>query len=512
MIDAVALVPAAGSLPEYCDVQGHALTSPPVDANDKGVQFEVKMPSAWNKKFLMHGNGGFGGNIQNAYSTIVTPDVDGNTFPSGYGLDRGYTIAATDTGHVGSSNIDATGFRNADGTQNVDRIINFAYRGVHITAVAAKSIMSAYYNQKPIHAYIMSESNGGRQGLIEAQRYPLDFDGVIAGAPAWKLVENIARFITMQQSQFPTYPPVNPVISIPLSAAVANETMKQCDAQDGIVDNIISDPLHCLFIPAIALPTFTSQQVATLNNIYSPVFVNGKFIVSRYLPGYESSTEHLAFGLGLGSPYAFGFNVPTIDYAFAIGTLQYMVYNDPNYILNDFDINTHLNDLFISPSGVNAKQMLDADNTNLSSFIKHGGKIIIIHGLADWTVPPGESIEYYLRTISDPNNSYSDYLRLYFVPGLFHFAIPGLTTGHDANAPTHIQALTTLENWVEKGVSPKALVASRINSSNNVDMTRLVCPYPLMAKLKPGLDASNPNITNSATNFSCIYYFGLSDN
>lgn len=502
-IDSASLVAPVGSVPEHCHVKGHILTSQPVSPSDNGILFEVKMPTDSNNKFLMHGNGGFAGKIANAYTKIATPDIDGNTFPNGYGLDRGYTIAATDTGHVGTSNIDPTGFRNPDGTQNVDRIINYGYKSVHLTAVTTKNLMKSYYGKKPKYSYMMSLSNGGRQGLVEASRYPSDFDGVIAGAPAWNVTDIAAKFISDQQAQYPVYPPITPVISPAVAASISASTMSKCDAADGIVDNIISDPINCNFNPAADVPGLTAQQLNTLIAMYGPVVVNNKKIMDGYLPGYESASDTIPYEFGFGAPNTFGLNIPSINYAFGIGTLRYFSYNDPSYILNNFNLQTNLQDLSISPGGINAREILHAD-TNLNKFVSKGGKIIVMHGLADWVIPAPNSIKYYKSVDRDRDNKrdIDRFLRLYLVPGLFHFNSFG--SGHDPNAPTHMKVLEALENWVENGKAPQELIASRINASNQVDMTRPICPYPQIAKLKKGLDATNQAITNNASNFICI--------
>lgn len=502
-IDSASLVAPLGSVPEHCHVKGHILTSQPVSPTDNGILFEVKMPTVSNNKFLMHGNGGFAGRISNAYTKIATPDVDGDTFPNGYGLDRGYTIAATDTGHVGTSNIDATGFLNPDGSQNVDRIINYGYKSVHLTVVTTKNLMKAYYGKKPKYSYIMSLSNGGRQGLVSVNRYPSDFDGVIAGAPAWNLVDILAKLISDQQAQYPAYPPLTPVISPAVAANISAAAMLKCDAADGVVDNIISDPLTCNFDPVVDVPGLTAQQLNTLTTMYNPLIVNNKKIIDGFLPGYETGSDNLPYEFGFGSPNTFGLNIPTINYAFAIGTLRYLTYVDPSYILNNFNLQTNLQDLYISPSGVNLKQISHAD-TDVNKFVSKGGKIIVVHGLADWIIPAPNSIKYYKAVDKNRDNKkeIDSFLRLYLVPGLFHFNAFG--TGHDPNAPTHMKVLEALENWVEKGKAPKELIASRINASNQVDMTRPICPYPQIAKLKNGLDATDPAITNNASNFKCV--------
>lgn len=513
-INAVALVPTSGSLPQYCDVQGNILTTPPVVVGDEEIQFEVKMPTVWNNKFLMHGNGGNGGSISFATAAIFSPGVDGDTFPHGFGLTQGYTIAATDTGHFGSSTIDFSGYQNPDGSQNVDKIINYGYRSVHLVAITSKNIMNAYYQQYPVHSYFMGTSNGGREGLMEAQRYPLDFDGILAGAPVWNITGILARFITDQQAQYPLNAS-NIVITPDKLAIIASAVMQKCDPEDGITDGIISDPIGCNFNPLKDLPIcpantnnsncVTLQQATVYNTIHTPVFAPYVFD-EGYLPGYENSSEALfsLYGLPNILPNLLG-SSPDINYALADGYLQYEVYNNRSFDLHNFNLQTNSKDLVLTPSGVNLGQILNADNPVLNTFFKHGGKLIMVHGLADSIIPTESSIQYFLEAFLF-NGFYQtqNSLRLYLMPGVFHSNIASL--GFDPAVPAQTDYLGALDNWVANGIAPSSLIATGYNSSGVADITRPICPYPQQAVL------INPagSITN-ASNFKCGYIYNDDD-
>jgi feruloyl esterase len=505
-IDTALLVPAAGLLPEYCDVKGYILTSPPVASGDNQIKFQVKMPTVWNKKFLMHGGPGNVGNINFSTAQVIAPSVDGDRFVNGYGLAKGYTIAATDTGHVGASTIDSSNYRNPDGTQNVDKIVNFGYRAVHLVAVASKSIMDNYYQQKPKYSYFVGTSNGGRQGIIEAERYPNDFNGVIAAAPAWNLSGTMAKFVSDQLAQYPI-DATTAVITNDKLPIIASAVMQKCDAKDGIVDSIISDPIGCNFnaltdvsiCPANTNDStcITLEQANVLDIFLSPVITPYVFNLG-YLPGYENSIE--VMGEHYGRPGLLGAS-PNLDYAFVSGYLKYLIYNNPSYDIHSFNLYTNSEDLVKTPSGVNLKQLFDA-NSNISKFQKNGGKLIIIHGLADNVVPPASSIHYYLQVGLKTGiiNTLSS-VRLFLMPGVYHFTT--FSPGVDPNAPTRINVIDALDNWVVNGIAPNKMIASRSNSSGVVDMTRPICPFPLEAKLKEGLDANSPVITSKESNFYC---------
>jgi hypothetical protein len=218
-ITAVTLVSATATLPEYCQVNGYVTTPEPVNT----VNFRIGLPTTWNGKFYFEGVGGFGGTIGSLTA----------------GLARNYASASTDTGHQGSS-FDASWAFN-----NRAKEIDYGYRGTHVTAVAAKSLTHAYYGSPPQHAYLSGCSNGGRQGLMEAQRYPADFDGIIAGAPG--ISSATATRIWNYQTLLADWDHYMPASKLPL---LANAVLANCDAKDGLVDGIIDDPRRCTFDPA----------------------------------------------------------------------------------------------------------------------------------------------------------------------------------------------------------------------------------------------------------------------
>ena len=241
-ITAVALIPSGGGLPEYCRVQGHV---------DTEIDFEIRLPTVWNGKFYFGGNPGFAGTIP-AYPAISSA------------LGRGYATAVTDTGHQATQN---------DGSwalNNPERQINFFYRAIHVVTVAAKQIVEAYYGHVPGLSYFQGCSNGGRQALIEAQRYPTDFNGIIAESPVLDQMGALLGYSWKAQAAQMTTVPMGKV------SILANAVLQECDAKDGLQDGLISDPRRCRFDPQSlqcaagdAPDCLTAEQVQAVRMIYA---------------------------------------------------------------------------------------------------------------------------------------------------------------------------------------------------------------------------------------------------
>ena len=503
-IDSASIVPLSGSTQSYCDVKGHILTSKPVTPDDQGIKFEVKMPIHWNNKLLMFGNGGLGGSIESA-DTGNDSDFGGK-FSDNWGLDRGYTIVATDTGHVGISR-DFTNFRNPNGSQNIDRIINWGNRSTHLVAITTQKIVNAYYRTNPRHSYFMGFSNGGRQALMEAQRYPGDFDGIISGAPSGALVETIIRFIVNELAQYPVNVE-SPVLTAANIALLGSTTLKICGAADGIQDWLITNPESCHFKPSKDLPKcsnnvanancFTAHQIEVIDTLYSEIRIPGHGEIPRLLPGYENNYWPLWI-VGKGNPNLITTGMPSVEYLYALNHLKYFVYNDLSYDMHDFILSVHAKDMFLTPSGVNLYQITEANNPDLSSFKEKNGKLILINGLADPIIPVTQTIKYYenvKQVMGVDDNKLQKFIRFFIVPGMDH-------TSPSPSLPTKIDPLTALENWVEKGVAPDSILSYRTNVTGAIDWSRPVCSYPKRAILNAGKNPKDPIVTHDAANFHC---------
>jgi hypothetical protein len=464
------MMPAGDAAPAHCRVTG--LLSPE-------IAFEVSLPQKWNGRFYMIGNGGHAGEAM---------DDAGRVAQRNEALKHGFAFAQTNTGHEGRIEPGATFV-----LSNPQKAIDYAYRAVHLTAVTTKEITKDYYGQPVSHAYWNSCSNGGRQGLIEAQRFPEDFDGIVANAP-W--VDQTGFTIGAMWNQ-------KAISSAPVTAAklalVADKVMAKCDAIDGLKDGLIDDPRKCAFDPARDVPVcragtdgadcLTAAQAAAIAKVYSGPVSNGKPIFPGYMPGSEAVMTGL-FGGGAGSGWL-NVIVPTqpdgkpADFNLAEGTMRYLVHKppNPNYDYKTFDFNRdiHLLDDW--------SKQADAKNPDLSNFRKRGGKLLMTYGWADSILQPLMGVNYYERALATNGPGTPEFFRLFMVPGMAHC---GGGIGPDRNDP-----VTAMINWVEKGKAPASMTASRV-VDNRVVRTRPLCPYPQVARY------SGKGSIDDAANFRCV--------
>ncbi len=457
------------NLPGFCRVAGIIKPS-----SDSEIAFEVWMPApGWNGRFQGVGNGGFAGSISFAgLSTAVK---------------HGYAAASTDTGHRGSG-IDA-----AWALGHPEKVIDFGYRAIHEMTVKAKAITQAFYGRAPHHSYFASCSNGGRQALMEAQRYPADYDGIISGAPANDWTGIMAGFIWNARAlSGPGYIPASKLPTIEKAVLAA------CDAKDGAPDGVLADPQRCPFDPASlkcsgpdSADCLTAAQAAALAKVYSgPRGPDGALIV----PGFERGAET---GPGGWSAWITGASPGTgLQSAFAEQFLRNMVFQDPKWDLAAFDLNRDLK-MVIDRMG----PILNATNPNLKAFRDHGGKLILFHGWNDAALPARNTVRYVdavKKTMGA--GAVNSFLRLYLVPGLQHCAGgPGATycggLGPAIGDSEHDYS-TALEQWVEKGKAPGSMLAVRLANQRDPESavveSRLLCAYPEAAVYKGSGDPKSP--------------------
>jgi hypothetical protein len=467
----------------FCRV--HAVIHPSGDSN---IEFEVWMPSSgWNRRYLGVGNGGFAGSINYSAGT-------GNAPGMAQALAAGYATSSTDTGHEAATT-------NADwAVGHPDKVIDYGYRAVHLTAVHAKQIIAAFYGQGPI-SYFSSCSNGGRQALMEAQRYPADYTGIVAGDPAWyathlaaSQVWNVQAIMASQDS----YIPANKLPAI--EAAVLNK----CDVLDGVKDGVINDPMKCHFDPKVLLckgaesdGCLTGPQVEALQKIYAgPKSSTGEQIFPGLFPGGETGPG------GWGSWILGSQPGKSLIYAFGVGGLAKLVYQDPSWDFRrfNFDRDVALLDEKLGP-------VRNATEANLKAFKDGGGKLILYHGLSDPDIAPLSTTNYYEKVAATMGNKSTDqFMRVYMVPGMQHCGNgPGATVlgsvpESGADPQRGIQAV--LERWVEKSSAPGEIIASKYISAGReedaVVRTRPICPYPKIARYK------GAGSTDSPSSYSCV--------
>ena len=479
-IAAGAFTPPAGpaapfkELPAFCRVTG--VIKP---TSDSDIKFEVWMPvSGWNGKFQGIGNGGFAGSISHLELAAATA--------------RGYAAASTDTGHTGGNASWAVG--------HPEKIVDYGHRAVHEMTEKAKAIIGAFYGNGPKHSYFASCSNGGRQALMEAQRYPNDYDGLIAGAPANYFTPILSGFAWNLQALVS-----DPASYIPPAKLKAIETaaLAACDAQDGVTDGVLDDPTKCNFDPAVLLckgtdsnDCLTEKQVAALKKIYSgPRTSKAEQITAGFVPGGETGPGGWATWITASDPSR------ALQYFFATQAFANMVYNDPKWDFKTFslDRDSKLADEKLGNS-------LNAIDPNLKAFRARGGKLILYHGWSDAALPPVNTINYFkgvMKKIGERDAN--SFIRLFMVPGMQHCNSGpgpnrfGATVTRAQSDPQHDMTLA-LERWVEEGVAPDYIIASKREGndpSKPVMRTRPLCRFPQVARYK------GSGSTDDAANFVC---------
>lgn len=424
------------------------------------IEFELWLPSQpWNGKLLAAGVGGEAGTFN--YADMAR------------GVRRGYAAASTDTGH-----------REGDrdwAFRRPDRRANFADRANHLLALAAKALVAAYYGHGPDHAYFVGCSGGGREGLKEAQAHPEDFDGVLAGGAG---PDQLAVSMRLLWSQYVIGPSSTKLIDADHWRLVARAGTQACDVLDGVRDGVVDDPLACHFDPGVLLcepgqdaaECLSTEQLAAVRRIYAPLLdEDGKAIDQGVLPGVTITLEPRS--------------------AFAYSLFGKVVHDDPNWNPASLSIKRDM------AAARAAWPELPNDQPDLSQFRQRGGKLLYYHGWMDpWILAQGP-IAYH-REVGRRLGGSDDFFRLFMVPGMGHCR-GGAGTDHFGGAgadapvvdPTH-DMLSALEAWVERGIAPQRIVASRVEDGR-VIRTRPLCPYPQRAVYR------GSGSSDDASNFDC---------
>ena len=457
-IASASLVAAKGNLPEHCDVRGAIWPE---------AKFAIKLPTEWNDRFQMVGNGGTAG-------TISMGAVDG-------AVRKGFASASTDTGHDAAKEPLATfAWVTPENPHGKRKLTDFAYLSVHETTVLAKRMIQAYYGKAPRYSYWVGCSTGGRQGMQEAQRYPEDFDGLVIGAPGLYLTGNVTRRMWVGQSQ------VGAGLIVPDKLpALGQAVTAKCDEVDGLKDGLIDDPRRCKFDPSRDLTKceaaadtpqcFTAAQIEALVKIYGgPRTSKGK----QVFPGEPLSGE-LGWAENLVGPSKVV--LPRSESQMKLAMLDPAPGPSWSYTMFNFDTD---------PARVSkAAAELNPRNPNLAPLKKRGGKIVQYSGWGDQQVNPFPGIEYY-ETVSKRMGATQtrDFYRLFMVPGMYHCSGgPGCGS---------VDWLAAVMDWVEKGSAPEQLVGAHVEQGKTT-RTRTLCPYPQVARYK------GTGSIDEAVNFSC---------
>jgi feruloyl esterase len=466
VITAAAPVPAGGFVPEapsppyvppslyqglpaFCRVEARVAPTP-----DSAIGIEVWLPAdGWNGKLMGTGNGGAQGAI--FHWSMAAP------------LARGYAVANTDTGHVG----DGADWSFAVG--HPEKLVDYAWRAVHEMTVKAKAVVEAHYGTPPRLSYWSGCSSGGRQGLMEALRFPQDYDGILAGAPANAWVPLMAHTLLVQRSLTDPAGPIPPEkLPVIREAAIA-----ACDAADGVADRVVADPRQCRFDPGSLRcaggdgpACLTAAQVESARRIYRGA-ANPR-TGEAIFPGPEptSELEWAAFVPG----------------AFPIGANYFrdLVLGDPAWDPRSFDFDRDVERAREVEGG-----LIDATDPDLGAFARRGGRLLLWHGWSDGLIPARSTVDYYGAVVAKLGGEAARaHVRLFMAPGVAHC--------WGGEGPYVIDALSALERWVEQGEAPERILATRPLEGGGT-RSRPLCPWPQVARYR------GSGSSDDAASFAC---------
>lgn len=412
------------------------------------IRFELLLPDDWNGRFVMGGGGGFVGTVQNGARDSVN---------------YGYATAGTDTGHEYKP-----GYSAAWAYTNIEAQVNFGYLGVHRTVEVSKAILREYYGHDAAYSYFEGCSRGGGQAMMEAQRFPKDFDGIVSGAPAFDWTGLAAMAVHIGQALYPDPNHLDrPALDADALQTLQRSIIEQCDAQDGLKDGVVQDPPSAHFDLA-KVENLTDEQRREIQAIYQDTRAGEQLLYPGYTAGAECDSNQWRAWIVGPVPLDPQVHAPDLMFAFGTQIWKYLIFNNPawdysTYNLSNFTADTRL-----------AASYLDATNADLSGLKAHGGKFILWHGWADPALPAQATVNYY-RQVQAHDPSAADFCRLFMVPGCFH-------CGGGPGA-SEVDWLTAIVNWVEHNQAPDRLIAYK-RENGKIAATRPVFPYPQIAIYK----------------------------
>jgi feruloyl esterase len=435
------------ALPAFCRV---SVTLKPTPRSD--IKAEVWMPSTgWNGKLQVVGNGSFAGTI--GYAAMATA------------LASGYAAASTDTGHSGPA---------ANTFVNDDVLNDYAHRSIHETTVAAKRIVDGFYGGVPKFTYFSGCSTGGRQALQEAQRYPDDFNGIVAGAPGLLASRQAFAQNWMYQAT------VDPAAALPREALslVHDAVLNACDALDGAKDGVLENPQACRFDPQVLACPSAPLGAGTTNSCLTAPQVEA---VRKIYAGPRNPRTGEAIFPGLERGSELGWSAGPVG--LAADYFRFIVFKDPNWDPKTLNFDSHVALVASRPEF----QPLDATRTDLTPFTSRGGKLLMYQGWAENGIPPRNVVTYY-ENVTAKTAAANDGVRLFMIPGMGHCG--------GGDGATTFDMIAALDQWVTTGRAPAAIPASRVRDGK-VDRTRPLCAYPQFAVYK------GSGSVDEGANFEC---------
>lgn len=435
------------NVPEFCRV-GATLTP----SRDSEIRIEVWLPApaSWNGRFQGVGNGGLAGSIMYA--------------PLSEALNAGYATASTDTGHTGTASSGEWALGHPE------KVVDFGYRAVHEMTVAAKDIIKTYYDREARRSYWNGCSEGGNQALSEAQRFPGDYDGILAGAPANYMtrLQTAGNWISQAIHRDPaTFVAAD---KLPL---LNRAVLAACDVKDGVVDGVLNDPRTCDYDIAKLRCTstdsaecLTDAQIDGLKKVYAgPRDASGRKLFPGHMLGSE--LDWATWIAGTGSPPG------NLQHLIQDGFFKHLVFENPQWDWRTFDFAKDVD--FADMKVGRAVNQIAPD---LSAFKKRGGKLIQYHGWYDPAIAPGNSIDYF-ESVQSKLGDTSDFYRLFMIPGMNHC--------RGGPGAVEFDKMAAITRWVEEGVAPEVIVATSLKR----DFTRPLCSYPKVAKYKGSGDVKD---------------------
>lgn len=444
-----------------------------------GIGIELRLPVEWNGGFVFQGGGGLDGILGPSYGLI-----SGNHYPSA--LARGYAVVSTDGGHRSTSAIDP------QFALDQQARLDYAYNALDKTTLLAKNLIARFYGNAPQHSYFVGCSNGGRQAMMAAERLPLQFDGIVAGDPSFRLtrttIDEAWNEIVLARAA-PKDAQGRPILSQVLSSAdlqlVSDAVLKECDAKDGVADGMINDFSACHFDPGVlACPAGKTPQCLSASQVTA---------LRELMQGPHDSHGHALYAAfpydaGISDPAYYRMHLGTspdgvpnsADATLGFDTLRYLAMTPANPSFNVFNFDFDRDVALTAESS----KIVDADSVNLVSFAQHG-KLLLYHGLSDQGLSPLDTVDWYTRLRSSDDHPVQDWARLFLVPGMTHCA--------GGPATDQFDMLAAIVQWVEKNAPPDRIIA---RGDHFPGQTRPLCAYPKVARYSGG-------DTRKAESFQC---------
>jgi len=497
-------VPALGTpspVPAHCKVYAKLNERTGIDNKPYAIGMELRLPETWNRRFLFQGGGGTDGELRPAIGTLAVGDAPN-------ALSLGFAVVSTDAGHLNESGSAGPFLFGADPRARID----YGYNHLPVVTSAARGLIERVYRRNPEHSYFVGCSNGGRQGMMASQRFPALFDGIVIGAPAYRVTD--ASLDALAQTQLlasiaPFAGEGRPQLGTALTNAdlktLSDGILKSCDALDGAIDGMVSHPAQCRFDPASVQCAANATSNCLLPNKVAVIAViqkmfagakdaHGRLVYSRwaYDPGINSPLWTM---WKLGPPSAMP--PQAMNTTLVAGAMSH-VFRTPPHNTNDlygFMLDANLDELrgdfrrTQAPFMESAEQIVNATSTDVSAFTARGGKLLFFHGMADGIFAPDDTVSYFDSLEREYGSEARNFARLFLIPGMGHC--------YGGPATDRFDALGALMNWVEAGNAPDELLAKASPLSSFRGRTRPLCAYPKQATYK------NEGDLETASSFKC---------